>query len=112
MTCQASRWIALGLALWAVQLLWLYHRLGGLSWSEYWHMRGLYRPGISAVETAGGEHLPGYFFNPLSPTGAKWAFIFSAGVYSLAATLAIWLIWRSSQKPRLRAARRFRRAIA
>ena len=98
--------------LWAAQLIWLYHRLGRPTWSAYWHMRGLYRPGIAAVESGGGEHLPGYVFNPLSPTGAKWAFILSAGVYALAGTLAMWLLWRLSQKRRARTVRRLRRAIA
>ena len=98
-TWATVRWVCLWLLLWVAQIVWLYHRLGRPTWSEYWHMRGLYRPGIAAVETTGGEHLPGYVFNPLSPTGAKWAFVISAGVYALAGTMAIWLLWRASQKP-------------
>lgn len=112
MTWDTARWVVLWLALFSAQLVWLYHRLGRPSWSEYWRMRGLYRPGISAVETTGGDHLPGYVFNPLSPTGAKWAFILAAAVYALAATLGLWVLWRGSRKPRQRAVRRFRRAIA
>lgn len=112
MTWHTARWTVIWLALWLAQLAWLYHVLGRPTWSEYWQMRGLYRPGISAVETTGANHLPAYVFNPLSPTGARWAFILSAAVYAVAGTLVLWLMWRASQRPWGHAVRRFRRAIA
>ena len=98
--------------LWAAQLALLYHRLGEPSWNAYWYWRGLYRPGIRAVGLAGGEYLPGYVFHPLSPSGAKWAFILAAGVYAASATGALWAIWRLSEPKRRKVRRSVRRALA
>lgn len=107
-----SRWLCVLALLWVAQLAWLYWRLGRPGWSEYWQLRAVYRPGIQAVDATGGDHLPGYLLNPLSPTGAKWAFILASGAYALLATCALWAIWRASEKRRRRVNRSLRRAIA
>ncbi len=98
--------------LWAAQLVWLHQRLGQPSWSEYWRLRGYYRPGIQAVDAGGRQHLPGHVFNPLSPNGAALAFILASGVYALGATTIAWGAWRISRRRRQRVARSFKRALA
>lgn len=106
-----SRWFFVLALVWLLQLLWIYVRLASPSWGEYWSMRGLYRPGIQAVDVSGGGHLPGYVFNPLSPTGAKWAFILASGVYAAAATGLAWITWRLTEKRRKRMLRALRGMI-
>ena len=105
-------WLLVLALAWAAQLAWLHHRLGRPTWGEYWQFRGLYRPGIQAVDATGGDYLPAHVFHPLSPGGAKLAFVLAAGVYALAGTLLVWGAWRLSQNRRARVARSFRRALA
>ena len=105
-------WLILFVALWAGQLWWL--SASATTWPGYWRWRGVYRPGIWAAQSAAGEYLPGRTFSPLSPSGAVHAFALSSGVYALAATLAMWAVWRlgrAGAKPkRRRPARRPSRA--
>ncbi len=107
-----GKWLLLVVFLWVIQLVWIHQRLGRPSWSEYWRMRGIYRPGIQTVDATGGSVLPGYVFHPLSPNGAPWAFVLAAGVYAGAATLLIWCAVRLRERYGKRAARSLRRAIA
>lgn len=107
-----ARWLIVLVLIWAIQLIWLYDRLGRPNWGEYWQMRGWYRPGIQVVDATGGEYLPEHVLNPLSPAGATWAFVLAAGVYALLATCIIWAVWRAGEKRRRRAMRSFRRAVA
>ena len=109
---EGGKWLLLLALIWLSQLAWLSSRIGPLSWREYWHLRGIYRPGIQAVDATGGEYLPRHVFHPLSPGGAKWAFILAAGVYAVLATLMIWGLWRASVKRRREVARSFKRAFA
>lgn len=107
-----GKWLLLAAFLWSCQLLWIHQRLGRPSWSEYWRMRGIYRPGIQTVDATGGSVLPGYVFHPLSPNGAPLAFVLAAGVYAILGTLLIWSGLRLRQRYGRRAARSFRRAVA
>lgn len=105
-------WVLLALLLWAAQLMMLYGELASPTWSAYWYWRGVYRPGIQAVGATGGEHLPGHVFNPLSPAGAKWAFVLASGAYALAGTAVVWAMLRLTRARRQRTGRRLRRALA
>ena len=92
-------WLLLAPALWLGQLLALHLAFAdGFAWGRYWRLRALYRPGIAAAQaldaTLGGP-LPGWVFDPLSPTGAKVAFALAAAVYGLGVAAAAWLVRRS-----------------
>ena len=109
---RGGKWLGVLALLWALQLVWIHQRLGRPTWSEYWRMREIYRPGIQAVDAGGGSVLPAYVFHPLSPNGAPWAFVLASGVYALAGTLLLWLMLRLSEKKRRGVSRSIRRAVA
>jgi len=88
----ARRWVLAVLVLWAGQLIVLMDQLGDPTWSAYWHWRELYRPGIRIAETHAGGYVPGGTFNALSPTGARLAFVLSAGIYAVLAAAGLWAI--------------------
>lgn len=106
-----SSWLLLARLFWAAQMAILHQHLGRPKWNEYWRWRGVYRPGLQAVNAAGGEYLPGYVFDPLSATGAMWGFALSAGVYALVATVALWTLWRAMGRRRQGFVRGFRREL-
>ena len=105
-------WCLLALLLWLAQVAWLAHRLAQPTWGEYWHWRGVYRPGLQTLDATAGDFLPGYVFHPLSPTGARVAFVLSAAVYAMAVTGLAWLALRATSGWRQRAGRRLRRSLA
>lgn len=107
---QVVAWLVVFAGLWVIQLWWL--GTAATSWSGYWHWRGVYRPGIQAVQATGGSMLPSHVFHPLSPSGARWAFLLASGVYAVAGTLVIWAIWRITRPRRRRLVRRVARAAA
>ena len=93
-------WLFVACALWLGQLWYIGSTTSGPF--SYWAWRGWYRPGIQVVEHQGGEYLPDHTFHPLSPSGAKLAFVLSAGVYALVGTLLIWMAWRGTRTRRRR----------
>ena len=97
-------WLAVLAVLWLGQLWWLSTAAG--SWSGYWYWRGVYRPGIQTVEATSGEYLPDHTFHPLSPSGARLAFVLSSGTYAAGATTGLWLLVRLPRRGKRRGRRR------
>ena len=105
MSVSRPTWAQAAIVVWIGQLAFLVFMLSGLSWTNYWWCRWLYRPGLRVFHAAMDGVLPGYYFSALSPRGAVTGFLVSTLLYTLVLVAAAMVLLRVTLAVLLRRAR-------